>query len=64
MLLNLQFSPVAIAPKPKPTPVAFVPKPTPVPRLPAQSDDADLVARIIAQLTPFIKETVTNSLGA
>merc|ERR1712001_147790 len=27
-------------------------------------NDGDLVARIIAQLTPFIRSTVTSSLGA
>merc|ERR1711909_42558 len=64
LCVDEEGSPISVAPKPKPTPVAFVPKPTPVPQLPAQSDDADLVARIIAQLTPFIKETVTNSLVA
>jgi hypothetical protein len=28
------------------------------------SDDSDLVARIIAQLTPFIRNTVSTSLGS
>jgi len=30
----------------------------------AKSDDSDLVARIIGELTPFIKETVSSSLNA
>jgi len=30
----------------------------------AKSDDTDLVARIIGELTPFIKETVSTSLNA
>ena len=39
------------------------PKPTQPPRRPAPSNDSDLVAKIIAQLTPFIKQTVSNSLS-
>ena len=41
------------------------PAPRPVPRpAPARSSDSNLVAQIIAQLTPFIKTTVSDSLGA
>ena len=36
--------------------------PEPAPAPPPQNNDSDLVARIIAQLTPFIRETVSNSL--
>jgi len=44
----------------------IVPAPRPAPR-PApvrKNTDSDLVARIIAQLTPFIKTTVSDSLGS
>lgn len=34
-----------------------------VAKAPAGSSDSDLVAKIIAQLTPFIKTTVSSSLG-
>ena len=50
----LKVRPVRPAPTPAPTPAPAPPK----------SNDDDLVARIIAQLTPFIKETVTNSLNS
>lgn len=46
------------------TVVAVKPKPAPVRPAPQPENDSNLVARIIAQLTPFIKQTVTNSLGA
>ena len=39
------------------------PEPKPVPRRPKPESDDDLVARIIAQLTPHIKKTVSESLG-
>ena len=42
----------------KPKPVAVRPQPAPKP-----STNDDLIAKIIAQLTPHIKNTVTNSLG-
>merc|ERR1712008_392426 len=45
--------------QPQPQPIRTTPKPKPTP----PSDD-DLVARIIAQLTPFIRDTVSNSLQA
>ena len=51
---------VEISEKPKRT---TTPKPTQPPRRPAPSNDSDLVAKIIAQLTPFIKQTVSNSLS-
>merc|ERR1712038_946578 len=41
--------------KPKPAPA----RPTPAPA----TNNEDLIAKIIAQLTPFIKSTVSNSLG-
>lgn len=49
----------APAPPPRPT---RPPPPPPTPAPPPQNNDSDLVARIIAQLTPFIRETVSNSL--
>ena len=62
---NGYTQPEIIKTTPKPRPVT--PRPTRAPRPPpttaAPSDD-DLVARIIAQLTPFIKTTVSNSLQA
>merc|ERR1712223_964984 len=48
-------APVTPAPAPRPRPT---PAPTPAP---APNDD-DLVAQIIAQLTPFIRDTVSSSL--
>ena len=39
------------------------PEPKPAPRPPKPESDDDLVARIIAQLTPHIKKTVSESLG-
>ena len=42
--------------------VVVAPRPAPPP--PKRNNDADLVAKIIAQLTPFIKTTVSDSLGA
>ena len=39
------------------------PAPTPAPA-PAPENDDDLVAKIIRQLTPFIRDTVSNSLQA
>jgi len=44
-----------IVPAPRPAP-----RPTPV----RKNSDSDLVARIISQLTPFIKTTVSDSLGS
>ena len=54
---------------PKPVTRAPAPAPTPAPRpvrpaAPVQNNDDDLVARIIAQLTPFIRDTVSNSLSS
>ena len=55
--------PITPKPAPRPRPTARpTPRPTPAPT-PAPNDD-DLVAKIIAQLTPFIKNTVSNSLQA
>lgn len=54
-----QVTVVAPAPRPAPRPVRPAPRPAPRP-----STDSNLVANIIAQLTPFIKQTVTDSLGA
>ena len=45
-------------------PVVPKPRPSPPPRRPAPQSNSNLVAQIIAQLTPFIKQTVTDSLGA
>ena len=54
---------VAIRAKPKKEiAIVVAPRPTPQPRRPPPQSDSDLVAKIIAQLTPFIKETVNNSL--
>jgi len=47
---------IAVAPRPAPRPVA--------PRPAVQSGNSDLVARIISQLTPYIKTTVTETLSA
>ena len=40
------------------------PKPAPKPRPAPKRPNVDLVAKIISQLTPFIKTTVSDSLGA
>ena len=53
--------PVIAAPRPAPRPRP-APQPQPAPR--PTNNDANLVANIIAQLTPFIKQTVSDSLGA
>ena len=56
-------APVRRVPVPKPAPK---PAPKPIVRKVVKakpaSDDSDLVARIIAQLTPFIRNTVSTSL--
>lgn len=50
--------PAPVAPvRPAPPPRRPEPVPTPV-----ENNDSDLVARIIAQLTPFIRQTVSSSL--
>merc|ERR1712086_617821 len=58
-------APVRRAPVPKPAPK---PAPKPIVRKVVKakpaSDDSDLVARIIAQLSPFIRNTVSKSLGS
>ena len=62
-------APVRRAPVPKPAPK---PAPKPIVRKVVKkvvkakpaSDDSDLVARIIAQLAPFIRNTVSASLGS
>jgi hypothetical protein len=50
---------VAVAPKP-----AARPAPRPAPRPVQAAGNGDLVARIISQLTPYIKTTVTETLGS
>jgi len=50
---------VAVAPKP-----AARPAPRPAPRPVQAAGNSDLVARIISQLTPYIKTTVTETLGS
>merc|ERR1711997_501861 len=60
----------AVAPKPAPKPVVYTkpaPKPVvafkPAPPAPkAANNNDDLVARIISQLTPFIKDTVSSAI--
>merc|ERR1712204_162852 len=52
-------APVRRAPAPNPAP-----KPAPKPIAKPASNDSDLVARIIAQLAPFIRNTVSASLGS
>merc|ERR1712001_731119 len=47
---------------PAPKPVAPKPKPARRPAPKPETND-DLIAKIISQLTPFIKTTVSNSLG-
>ena len=55
-----------VKPVVKPAPVqVFVPKPKPAPVVVQKEENSeDLIAKIIAQLTPFIKNTVSSSLGA
>ena len=46
-------------------PVVIPLRPAPVRPAPVQEESTeDLIAKIIAQLTPFIKDTVSNSLGS
>lgn len=52
---NVVQEPVAV---PKPSPVFSKPAPKP-----QEESNEDLIAKIISQLTPFIKSTVSNSLG-
>ena len=57
-----------VLPKPDPVRLVAIPKPAPKPivkevvKTEPASDESDLVARIIAQLTPFIRNTVSTSL--
>ena len=59
-----------VLPKPDPVRLVAIPKPDPEPivkevvKTEPASDESDLVARIIAQLTPFIQDSVSNSLGS
>jgi len=59
-----------VPPKPAPVRPVAIPKPAPEPivkevvKTESASDESDLVARIIAQLTPFIQDSVSNSLGS
>merc|ERR1711894_589966 len=55
------FVAIRNAPLPEPNPVAPAPKPARPAAKPQTNDD--LIAKIISQLTPFIKTTVSNSLG-
>jgi hypothetical protein len=59
--LTIRAKPVKVQ---KEVVVVAPPKPRPAPRPAPQRNDADLVAKIIAQLTPFIKTTVSDSLGS
>jgi hypothetical protein len=72
---DLPAAATRVVPAPKPAPVrrVVVPKPAPKPIVQAVrkvvkaetgSDDGDLVARIISQLTPFIRNTVSTSLSS
>lgn len=54
-------SPVAVVPAARPRPVPVAPVVT---EAPAAQSNEDLIAQIIAQLTPFIKSTVSSSLGS
>lgn len=54
----VEIEPVVEVVKPKPAPVRPVKKP-----VVKEESNEDLIAKIIAQLTPFIKSTVSNSLG-
>ena len=56
------FVAIRNAPLPEPKPVVPAPKPARQPAPKPQTND-DLIAKIISQLTPFIKTTVSNSLG-
>ena len=61
---NFVRRPAAPAPVARrPAPPAPAPVPVPAARRPAPAQDVDLVARIIAQLTPFIRQTVSTSLS-
>jgi hypothetical protein len=44
----------------KPRPAPSMPRPAPFKK---EEDNEDLIAKIIAQLTPFIRSTISNSLG-
>jgi len=46
----------------RPAPVAVAPRPVAVAARPVATGNSDLVARIIAQLTPYVKETVSTAL--
>jgi len=60
--LNVRTIPVEVE-EPKPVKkVVKVAKPAPKPA--PKNENDDLIARIISQLTPFIKDTVSNSLGS
>merc|ERR1719400_76931 len=50
----------AVAPKPAPKPVVYTKPAPPAPK--AANNNDDLVARIISQLTPFIKDTVSSAI--
>jgi len=57
---NAPLVPVETVEVVKPKPLPAKPKPTPPKK---EESNEDLIAKIIAQLTPFIKSTVSNSLG-
>ena len=53
-----------VVPAPTPAPVRrVVVRPRPAPVAPAAPNTDDLVARLVAQLTPFVRTTVSNSLN-
>jgi hypothetical protein len=52
---------IAVVPAARPRPVPVAPVVT---EAPAAQSNEDLIAQIIAQLTPFIKSTVSSSLGS
>ena len=58
--VSIRNAPVVVE---EPKPIAPKPAPAPAPQKKDTTND-DLIARIISQLTPFIKSTVNNSLGS
>jgi len=55
--IAIRNAPIVPAPKP------VAPQPKPARPAPKPETNDDLIAKIISQLTPFIKTTVSNSLG-
>lgn len=60
------FVSIRVKPRKEVKVIVPAPRPAPPPRRPAPppKTDSNLVANIIAQLSPFIKQTVNDSLGA